>query len=286
VLNQNGSAYGSDIVQALDYLGSLRKRGYPIIAVNMSLAGPHSAGLKRAVRRALFNNILLVTSAGNESRNLDEGDEPSFPARYRLPHIVSVAAVDQFGNLSSYSNYGEQTVSLAAPGDDIYSTVPRYMAGVSYGYLSGTSMAAPHVSGVAALIAAVNPRLTAPLIRSVLLNSARSTPALLGLTKTGSIVDAAAAVARAPLERYTFRITGRVTSRNVGIAGVTVRAQANGKRSRRVTTSANGYYRLLRLESANYFLTARKNTSTFAPYRRGIILYRNRRQDFRPQPVQ
>jgi subtilisin family serine protease len=281
VLDQNGSAYSSDIIQALDYVGTLRGQGYPVVAVNMSLAGPHSAALERAVRRSLYNNILIVAAAGNESRNLDEGSLPIFPARYRLPHIVSVAAVDQFGNLSSYSNYGQSAVALAAPGDDIYSTLPRYVSGASYGYLSGTSMAAPHVSGVAALIAAVNPHLTAPLIREVLINSARNNPALQGLTRSGSVVDAASAVAQARVTSHTFRIIGRVTKRGVGVAGVTVRAQALGKRVARATTSVNGHYRLLRLESASYNLTARKNTSRFVPHRSRIVLYRNRRKDFK-----
>jgi subtilisin family serine protease len=281
VLDQNGSAYSSDIVQAIDYAGTLRKQGNPIVAINMSLAGPHSAALERAIRRAMYNNLLIVAGAGNDFRNIDEGDEPVFPARYRLPNVIAVSAVDRFGNLSSYSNFGERTVSLAAPGDSIFSTLPKYSSGVSYGYMSGTSMAAPHVTGVAALVAAVNPKLTAPLIKQVLLKTGRLDPALEGLTRTKSIVDAAAAVAHAPFEPFAFRLTGRVTKDGVGISGVTVTAQAVGKRIRRTQTNANGYYRLSRLEAASYSIRATKKGEQIIPRSSGLILYRNRSKDFR-----
>jgi thermitase len=101
-----------------------------------------------AVKRARDNKILFVAAAGNEHSNSDL--KKYYPADYELDNIISVTAVDKEQNVLPSSNFGEKTVHIAAPGKNIYSTLP----GGSYGLLTGTSQATGVVTGVAALIKA------------------------------------------------------------------------------------------------------------------------------------
>ena len=92
---------------------------------------------------------------------------PVYPASYSSPNIISVAATDHNDNLASFSNIGLSSVDLAAPGTSILST---YYLG-NYITMSGTSMATPHVSGVAALVKAANPSLTSAQIKDIILST-------------------------------------------------------------------------------------------------------------------
>ena len=150
-LGVNGG-YTSDAVEALNYAV---REGMPI-SNNSWGGGGYSQSLRDAIARADAAGHLFVAAAGNGGVDGfgDNNDAtPNYPSNYDVSNVISVAATDNRDNLASFSNYGNTTVDLAAPGVDILSTLP----GNRYAYYSGTSMATPHVSGVAALIKSQNP---------------------------------------------------------------------------------------------------------------------------------
>jgi len=170
----------SDIYCQAMAIGYAQQKGIKIL--NCSIAGPvASAGLKAAID---IYSGLLVAAAGNSSENLDL--YPYYPAGYPCPNIISVAATDNSDVKRSTSNYGATSVHLAAPGEWIYSTIRNN----NYGYSSGTSMAAPHVAGVAALLLSYNPYLTTQQLKSAILDNVDIVPALSGLVSTGGRLNA------------------------------------------------------------------------------------------------
>ena len=198
----SGGGYTSGAIRALDYLTDLKLRhNLNIVATNNSWGGGgYSQALHEAIIRAAKQDILFIAAAGNSARNNDL--TPAFPANFSTlvgtqnvtaanqESVIAVAAITSTGSLASFSSYGLSTVDLGAPGSGIVSTVP----GGGYASYSGTSMAAPHVTGAAALYAASHPGATAGDIRSALLASAVPTPSLAGRTVTGGRLDVAALV--------------------------------------------------------------------------------------------
>ncbi len=145
---------------------------------------------------AAKHGILVVAAAGNEGVNSDIF--PFYPADYDLPNIVSVTATDRHGHLLPIANFGRATVDLAAPGKNIYSTLPNG----EYGYMTGTSQATAFVSGVAALLLAQSPHLSADpsrLIRT-LTDSGKRLTALNGKIRSGRIVSADGALIHSSTE--------------------------------------------------------------------------------------
>jgi subtilisin family serine protease len=161
--------------------------------INASWSGPSAdLALENAISYANSRGVVFVTAAGNESVNNDM--IPSYPANYDtlLPNVLSVAAVDQSGNLADFSNYGASTVGLGAPGVNILSTYLSSQGGFTT--LSGTSMATPFVSGVVALLAGEHPEYTAAQLVQRILATVTPEPGLRGLTVSGGMVNAAAAL--------------------------------------------------------------------------------------------
>ncbi|MEJ7803181.1 MAG: cell wall-binding repeat-containing protein, partial [Candidatus Limnocylindria bacterium] len=161
--------------------------------INASWGGSgYSQTLNDAIEAA--PDALLVAAAGNE--NVDNDLSPVYPASYDLPNILSVAAIHNQGHLTGFTNYGVNSVDLSAPGEDIVSSVP----GDGWAYLSGTSMAAPHASGVAALAASVKPALLgdASALRQHLIATARALPSSLNWVAAPRLLDARAAVVSRP----------------------------------------------------------------------------------------
>ena len=195
VISATGNLTAARAALGINYItaASLAETGERFVAINMSFGGSSgSAALTAAVEAAASAGILAVAAAGNNARDIDI--TPFYPAAINTTAaagydaVISVAALDSDGALSSTSNYGAGNVDLGAPGGSIYSTLP----GNTYGTKSGTSMATAHVTGAIALYAAENPTATAAQIRAALLGSAVSTAALAGKTVTGGRLDVAA----------------------------------------------------------------------------------------------
>ena len=190
-LDQNGSGALSNAVKGINYLVDLRQNyGIPIKVANNSwgYAGSAYTALDTAIRSARDAGILFVAAAGNSNSNNDV--TPFYPARTNSENVISVAAVDQNGARASFSNYSANTVSIAAPGVSIRSTTPNN----NYGSASGTSMAAPHVTGAVALVAAANPSLSWTQLRDIILGNADYNAALAPYVIGGRDLNVARAV--------------------------------------------------------------------------------------------
>src|SRR5439155_2141838 len=131
---------------------------------------------------------IFVAVAGNGSKNIDT--VPNYPSSFDVDNIVSVAASDPNDNLANFSNYGPNTVALAAPGVSIVSTYP----GKSYNQTTGTSMAAPQVSGVLALVWGQHPDWSYRQVIDQVLGTVDKLPSLQGKVSSGGRLNAAAAV--------------------------------------------------------------------------------------------
>ncbi len=177
-LDSSGSGTTAGAIECLNYVILMRNNGVNIILTSNSWGG---GGFSQALRDAIeATGILFVAAAGNDYLT-DTDIEPHYPSSYDSVNILSVAATDNDDNLSSFSNYGLQSVDIGAPGSAILSTVP----GNSYAFFSGTSMATPHVSGVAALLLASNPNLTFQELKARIMLSSDPVPGLDGRTVTG-----------------------------------------------------------------------------------------------------
>jgi subtilisin family serine protease len=206
------SACGSGdlgLIAAIDYAAS-----FNVPVINASWGGPSaSAPLDASIQDA--QHSLLIAAAGNGDRTTGLGiniDQPGgvrfYPANSALPNVLTVAAITQSGSLASFSNYGTTSVDLAAPGTNIVSTLP----GGQYGIASGTSMAAPHVSGVAALaISAIGTTPTPAVLKARILGTGVPLASTAGKTVTGRLVNAWRAIdvtgpVVSPINRYGINV--------------------------------------------------------------------------------
>ena len=185
-----GSTAGA--IECINYFTDLKlNHGVDIKATNNSWGGGgYSETLRAAIQSGGDAGILFIAASGNDGGNADSA--PMYPAAYDLDVIVSVASTDRNDNMSGFSNYGLTSVDLGAPGSAILSTVP----GNSYATYSGTSMASPHVAGVAALVWSHFPDCTNAQIRNALADSAadlgnpgRDTSYGFGLVQSKAAID-------------------------------------------------------------------------------------------------
>ena len=182
--NAAGSATTSAVIAALEYAVANGAR-----LSNNSYTGPDFVRSEYdAFAAAGAAGHLAIAAAGNAGQNDDES--PAYPASFPLDGLISVAATDDDDELATFSNIGVYSVQVAAPGTSIRSTV----RGGGYGLMTGTSMASPHVAGVAALLAAEHPDWTGTAIRDRILGTTRPVAGLAGAVWTAGVVDAAAAL--------------------------------------------------------------------------------------------
>lgn len=160
-LTDRGSGTLEAAVKSIDYAMT---RGVHIMS-NSWGGGGFSQALFDSIKKAQDQGIIFVAAAGNERNNNDQ--RPSYPATYKLDNIISVGALDAKGKKASFSNWGKKTVHVFAPGVNIYSTVQKD----KYKSMSGTSMACPHVAGVAGLLLANEPNLNFSEVKSRLMNT-------------------------------------------------------------------------------------------------------------------
>ena len=184
-LDADGQGNTADAANSIDYAVSHGAR-----VINASWGGPaFSQALYQAVRRAGDKGVVFVAASGNDGENADA--KPDFPAAFDLPNVISVAATDSGDDLADFSNYGAVSVDVAAPGDDIESTVPDNIEDSGYASFSGTSMAAPFVAGAAALYLSRFPQAPGAEARAAILQSADKLPTLAGKVASGGRLNLA-----------------------------------------------------------------------------------------------
>jgi subtilisin family serine protease len=190
---------GAAIIRCIEYAGDHGAR-----VINASFGGyGFSQATFDAINALRAKNVLFVAAAGNE--NNDNDLRPAYPASYRLDNIISVAAMDRNDLLASFSNYGKTTVHLAAPGVEIYSC--WIGSDTDYQTIQGTSMATPHVVGVAALVAAYLPGAGYSEIRDRILQGVTTVPTFVPRTITGGRLNAFKALTRGVDGVIEFSIT-------------------------------------------------------------------------------
>jgi len=182
----NGTLLTGDVIDGINYAVQMGAK-----VSNNSYGGPsYSIAENDVILQAGVQGHLFIAAAGNDNKNNDL--IPSYPANYPLNNIISVAALDRKGLLATFSNYGKQTVHIGAPGVDIYSTWSD--SDLSYNTISGTSMACPHVVGVAALVLGAHPNADLNEVRERILSSAVRLDSTTGTTITGGMVNALKAI--------------------------------------------------------------------------------------------
>jgi len=176
----NGDEYDKDIALGIRYAVD---NGASIINCSFGKAfSPEAQWVYEAIAYAASRDVLIVHAAGNDGNDLDDPENPNYPNDHKfgntefVDNVITVGALaSSYGSemVATFSNYGNQNVDVFAPGDKIYSTMPNN----DYEFQGGTSMAAPAVAGVAALIRSYYPNLSAPQIKNIIMESGLKTKA-------------------------------------------------------------------------------------------------------------
>ncbi|MBX3384433.1 MAG: S8 family serine peptidase [Phycisphaeraceae bacterium] len=196
IADRFGRLTGRAIIAAHDYATMMRERGVNLVATNNSYGGiagdyytnqdqrPDLVAEEAAIRRFLDTGGIFIAAAGNSSLDNDS-NFAAYPASFALPGIISVAATDNNDALAGFSNFGVQTVDVAAPGVQIL------MASNDggYQYNDGTSFASPIVAGVVALIKTIKPNASAVEIREALINGSDQLPSLQDRVRSGGRIN-------------------------------------------------------------------------------------------------
>jgi hypothetical protein len=173
-LDSTGSGSTSDAVKAIYYAVN---NGAKVLN-NSWGGGGFSNALLQAIAYSYDHKVVFVAAAGNASSNNDA--TPTYPANYNVPNLISVAATTDTDGWASFSNYGPSTVHVGSPGNSIYSTFPNNM----WGRASGTSMATPFVSGLAALMIREAPTMTGYQVKSLIFSGGSQIASLASRTTT------------------------------------------------------------------------------------------------------
>ncbi len=187
-LDSTGNGSDTNAAAAIEYAVN---HGAKVINASWGGSGTDQI-IANAIQYANQAGVIIVAAAGNNGTDDDNSSTWFSPASYSVdyPNLISVAATDSSGALASWSNYGVASVQLAAPGVNVYGV----SSNGSYGYDSGTSMAAPLITGTIALVEAAHPSWSMSQVIDAVLDTTTPDPNLVGKVTTGGIVNAAAAV--------------------------------------------------------------------------------------------
>jgi subtilisin family serine protease len=186
-LDATGDGTISDAIECLDYA---RVHGAKIVNASWGSYQFTSQALRDAIANLRDAGIIFVAACGNSAGDNDAN--PLFPASYEFDNIISVAASTRTDTAAGFSNWGRTTVDLAAPGS-VFSTWNG--SDSDYRYNDGTSMAAPHVAGAAALVWSLNPNLTYRQVIAAILSNTDPLPAFAGKTVSGGRLNLALTLA-------------------------------------------------------------------------------------------
>ncbi|MEN1784009.1 MAG: S8 family peptidase [Bacteroidota bacterium] len=174
----NGDEYDKDIALGIRYAVD---NGARIINCSFGKSfSPNAEWVYDAIKYAASKDVLIVHAAGNDGHNLDNSENPNYPNDHNFKetelsdNVITVGALTAaYGSemIASFSNYGSKNVDVFAPGDNVYSTMPNN----EYDFQGGTSMAAPAVAGVAALIRSFYPQLSAAQVKQIIMKSGLTT---------------------------------------------------------------------------------------------------------------
>lgn len=234
-LNNSGSGTLANAIRCIEYVINRYDEGVNVVATSNSWGGDSdSTLLYNAIAELYARGILFVAAAGNSARDNDV--TPLYPASYNLPNIISVAGSDQNDYRSSFSNYGKNSVHIAAPGTSIYSTV----LSEKYGSKSGTSMATPFVAGAAGLLSEKTGVTDSVQLKEWILQGVTRLHQWTNLTTTGGRLNVSESLRIAELPGYIQPVANFTAERDgntgyvnlswgfpAGAAGVVIRHSTN-----------------------------------------------------------
>ena len=207
-ITSDGSGDISHALACLSFIKQMKDSGVNIVVSNNSWGGGEvSQSLQDAIAAQMADGILFVAAAGNDFSDNDLS--PFFPANIFLPNVISVAASTRTDDIVAFSNLGRHTVHLAAPGVEILSTTPFN----TYSIFSGTSMAAPHVAGVAALLKAQDPTRDWRAIKNLILTGGDTLPTMAStITQKRLNAFGAMTCSNSVVQRRLLPVSGTITA--------------------------------------------------------------------------